>query len=183
MVDVYLDHSGLTRVPHGLGNGQREDDAALRGLRRIDAGFTQQGLDGHRLQQREAELQIGNIVFLDRLGCEFCPIGIREGEVEVIDEDGHAQLVVQPYRRGDEEYVLRLIRTEHDGVGLVDRVGRQQVGVDVVAIDARRGKEVNCDGDGQRQRPEGDEDGQQQGTARGLGEVQLRHRRMVAAWR
>ncbi len=185
---VEIDGEGgvFAAVPGGFGDGEVEDDEAVRGFAWGDLGLAKQrrvGLAaGEGFEGREAEIEVGEVGLFDGAGGDGFGgggVGGGEGGVEVFEEERQAEPVVDVDVDEDVEVVLGGFATDDGGVGFEDGVGREGGG----AFDREGGGGVRGEAeDEEEDGGEGDEgegDGDEEVAAFGLGKGDVFHSLIV----
>ena len=183
MVEVDGDGCVSAIVPEGLRSGKVEDDVAFSGLAGIDFGIAEERLGalggGELSQGGEGAEEGGEIGLFNGVGGDREGAGVRggdEGGVEVLEEEREAEVIGDAKGGEEVEVVLSLIAVEDHGVGLEDDVGGEEGGAGDGDVGGGVGGEAEDSEDGGEEHGQGEQDGEEEVAARGLGEGEVGHR-------
>ena len=124
--------------------------------------------------------KICKLILVDGAGEQLLSLGVQEGQVEVVDRDGNAKLIVDAQRFGDVKDVDRLVLPDDDRFGFVNSVRWQHVGADLGDLDRGCREKMHRQQRGADKDGNDNQDRQQVRAAFGLGEGRIGHRVMVA---
>jgi hypothetical protein len=170
MVEVELEHGGLAGVPQIFGDGELKQQGSLSGGLCGDGGIAEEGGGEEWQELREAGL-LGL-----RVGSVGGPDGedgvglVGEGEGRLFESDRYGDTVLELKGWGEEEDVLGVGLGDHDGVGLEDSAGGDDLVMEDRDLHVRCGEEMKEHGDPESQDHDGGKDGNEEGTALLLGE-------------
>jgi len=180
VIEVYVEHGGAAVVPHGLGDGEVENDHAFGGLAGIDDGVAEERLGGEGFEGGEGGEEIGEIIFFDGAGGDLFAVGGGEGGGEVLEEEREVEAVVDVEGGEDVEVVLGAVAVDDERVGFEDGVGGEDGGAGDVEVGGLAGGVAEDESDDDAKNQKRDENRGEEVAADGLGKGRGRgtHRQM-----
>src|SRR5271156_517204 len=175
MVEVDVEGGGAAMVPDILGDGEVEEDHALRGLAGTDHGVAEKGLGCEGLEPGEGGVDVVEVELFDGAGGDLFAFGAGEGGGEVLEEEWEAEAVVDAEGGEDVKSVFGVLVADDDGVGFEDGVG----GIDDGAGDGEVGgfvrSEFENESENYTENEKRQKDRHQQVASSGLSKLEVRH--------
>lgn len=162
-------------VPDVFGDGELEENHALSGFSGVDPGFAWEGFGGEWFEFGKGQVDVLEVLFLDRAGGELLAVASGEGGGEVFEVERKVHPIVDVKRDEDVEVVFGVLVGDDDGLGFEDDVGGNNDGAGDGQLWGSVGIEADNQSEKDAENQKCQENGHQEIALSGLGEFEIRH--------